>query len=362
MVSEFRAPRADARPTSNMDGALVSKGDDGVTTESTPVASVVICTFNRPQMLEVAVRSCLANATRKNLNFEIVIADNSVDGHAAALLTKFMDGAISVRCVPASPPNIAIARNAGVKASRAPLIAFLDDDAEVETGWLDALVETMVHTGADAAMGPVHARFIGEPPKWDSSGSGFSRLSPYASGTAIAVVGPGRTGDFALGTGNSIWRVSTCFTDAVPFDPQFGAAGGEDLDLYMRIAQRGRRIVWCAEAVASEVVPIARTTFSNQILRVFSSAQGYAAASIKNSTSKWSTSLSIMLRGAAQAIAYGVAAVSLGVLAIAGSVAADVAQKKYALKMSAGLGKALWWRRLAYYHMENAKSAQGSAR
>ncbi len=357
MMNKLAAERAEALSSAPHRRSPSDKPTELARGTEELVASVVICTYNRPLLLEAAVRSCLANATRQGLKFEIVIADNSVDDHAVPLVELLQGAAIPIRRVAASPPNISIARNAGVRAAQAPLVAFLDDDAEVDAGWLDALVETLQRTSADAAVGPVRAVFIGEPPKWDRDGSRFSRMLPYHSGASIVVVGPRRPRDFAIGTGNSIWRSQTCFTDAEPFDPWFGAAGGEDLDLFMRLARRGRHIVWCAEAGVSEIVPTSRTSFSNQFLRVFSSAQGYAAASIKNSETKWPTALSIMLRGSAQVLAYGLAVVPLGVVALARSAAADEALKKTVLKLSAGLGKALWWRRLSYYHMEKPQQA-----
>lgn len=324
---------------------------------SAPKVSVVICTYNRPLMLEVAIKSCLANATRKSLDYEIVIADNSTDAHALPVIERLKGAAIPIRHTSASPPNIAIARNAGVRASQAPFIAFLDDDSEVEPGWLDALYETIVASGADTVSGPVRAKFEGAPPEWDKTGELFSRLVPYPTGTPIPILGPDRDSSVAIGTSNSIFRVETSFTDKEPFDPVFGAAGGEDTDFLMRAARRGKRVVWCAEAIATEIIPAARTEFSNQMMRVFSSTQGYAAARIKNSESPVVTAASVMFRGSLQGLIYGLATLPLALLSLVAPRAGDPFRKT-ALKMSAGLGKAFWWRRLRYYHMEKPRQAR----
>ncbi|MDX2205231.1 MAG: glycosyltransferase family 2 protein [Hyphomicrobiaceae bacterium] len=319
-------------------------------------ATVVICTYNRPRMLEMAVRSCLANATRKSLGFEIVIADNSRDGHAVPLVESLKGEAIAVRRVPASPPNISIARNAGLRAARAGLVAFMDDDLELEPGWLDALVETLESAKADAAVGPVRAKFAAGPPAWDRHGLRFERVLPFASGTPIPVMGPGRPAGFAISTASSIWRVATCFTDPEPFDRDFGVSGGEDLDLFMRLERRGRRIVWCAEAGVRETIPADRTTFWNQVMRGFSGAQAYAAATIKNSDGSILRGLDIMARGAAQSVAYALLALPLAVLAPA-SPAARERLVQTVLKLAAGLGKVLWWRKLGYYHLEKPQAS-----
>ena len=215
-------------------------------------ASIVICTYNRPLLLEAAVRSCLADATRQQAKFEIVIADNSPSGHAASLVAELVAQGHPVRSVPASPPNISIARNAGLRAAQAPLVAFLDDDLQVEPGWLDHFLVTMATSGADAAIGPVRPTFEqGQPPAWDPQGERFTRVLDMPSGFILRDDEANRTG-FTVSTASSIWRADRCFADAEPFDPAFGASGGEDLDLILRLQKRGRHFVWCAEAALSD--------------------------------------------------------------------------------------------------------------
>ncbi len=145
-----------------------------------PAASVVITTHSRPLLLAAALRSCLANATRRGLAFEVVVADNSAAGHAAAVLAG-IETEVPLRAVPCAPANISVARNAGLHAARAPLVAFLDDDQEVESGWLDALVDTLHRTGADAAVGVVLPRLAPgvEPAPWDPESRQFSRAAPW---------------------------------------------------------------------------------------------------------------------------------------------------------------------------------------
>jgi succinoglycan biosynthesis protein ExoM len=301
-------------------------------------------------MLQSAIASCLANATRRGLLFEIVIADNSVDGHAAPLLKQFSAQPIPVRRVPASPPNISIARNVGLRAARAPLVAFLDDDLEVESGWLDALVDTLNLTGADVALGRLKPRFAaGAPPAWDRTASRFNRLLPAPSGTALIMTGPHRTRGFSMTTATSLWRAATCFTDALPFDPEFGASGGEDFELFLRLELRGRRFVWCAEAVVTETIPVERCTLSYNVLRAYSGSQAYAAATIKNAARPFRSAANVMLRGALQALLLGLQVV------IALPFGRVVWQQRLILAAQ-GLGKLLWWRKLPLYRNEKAPS------
>jgi succinoglycan biosynthesis protein ExoM len=287
------------------------------------------------------------------MEYEIIIADNSPSGHAAAIVGALSPTKVPVRVARVSPPNISLARNAGLRAAAAPLVAFMDDDLELEPGWLDALVETLTGSGADVAVGPVRGQFPpGGPPPWDPTGACFSRVLPWASGTPIPAVGPGKPPGFALSTASSIWRKATCFTDPVPFDISFGASGGEDCEMFMRLARRGRRFVWCAEAGVRETVPPSRLRLRYQWERAYNGAQVYAAASIKNAPSRLPTLLNIGLRGLIQTLTFGPAALALALAAWLGASGLAARAARLGFIAIGGWGKVTWWRRGRLYHTE----------
>ena len=316
-----------------------------------PDVSVVICTYDRPALFEAALRSCLRGATSR-LAFEIVVADNSLARHAGPIVAR-MAGAVPVRVVEVSPPNISLARNAGLRAARAPLVAFMDDDLEVEPGWLDALHDTLEASGADVAVGPVRPRFPGgAAPDWDPTGARFTRVLSGASGMPIAASGPAKPAGFALSTASSIWRAATCFTDPKPFDPGFGACGGEDFELFLRLERRGRRFVWCAEAGVRETILPGRMSRRYQWLRAYSGAQVYSAAIIRNAPSRPAAVLGLALRGLAQAVGFGIAAIPLALASRLGAASLDAAATRAIFGAAGGCGKLTWWRRVPLYHVE----------
>jgi succinoglycan biosynthesis protein ExoM len=318
-----------------------------------PVASVVICTYNRPAMFHAALLSCLQDATRRAMDFEIIVADNSVEGHAQAIVDALPPGGAPVRVVWVKPPNISLARNGGLRAASAPLVAFMDDDLEVAPGWLDALVDTLEASGADAVVGPVRPYFpAGAPPDWDPEGARFTRVLSWPSGSLIAASGPKKPPDFALSTASSLWRASTCFTDPEPFDPNFGACGGEDFDLFLRLERRGCIFAWCAEAGVLETIPSGRMSLSYHQLRAYSGAQVYAAAAIKNAPSPVAAMVSITLRGVAQSVVFGGLALPLSIAAKFGGKALRQRAVQMAFAAMAGRGKLTWWRRVGLYHVE----------
>lgn len=314
--------------------------------------SVVVCTYDRYDLFVQSVRSCLANATRLGLSFEIVVADNSPSGHAEEFVSQLRAEGIPIAWVPCSPPNISVARNAGIGAAQAPLVAFLDDDLEVVEGWLDYLVATMSRFGADVALGPLYPRFVTAPPSWDGGATRFTRTMEAEEGVQIPVEVSGRNRPLTVSTACSIWRVETCFTDAAPFNPVFGASGGEDLDLFWRIYDRGCRFVWSPQAAVYETIPHSRTRFKYQLMRAFSGGQTYASVVIGHRGR----------RAAVKIVALGVIQVGIGLVMTAGAGLLTVVSggRKFPmfahrlLSLASAVGKIAHRKMVPLYHLETS--------
>lgn len=315
-----------------------------------PEASVVVCTYNRPQMLRRTLESCLADATRRGTSYEVVVADNSPGGYARALCAELATPAVPVRWVPCAPPNISVARNAGLRAAAAPVVAFLDDDLRVEAGWLDHLLATLESTGADVVLGPVRPDFgPGGAPAWDPGGARYTRDLGAPDGTPVVVAGPGRTPGLTVSTASSAWR-ATCFTDPEPFSPALGASGGEDLDLMWRLERRGARFAWSPGAGVREEVPPGRIRLRYQLLRAFSGGQVYLAVAARNSDRPRVTAARGMVRALVQLL------LTLPALVTA-PPRGRAALARAALTVAGAVGKLAWARLVPLYHVEASTEA-----
>ena len=110
------------------------------------------------------------------------------------------------------------------------------------------------------------------------------RLSPFTNRTRrhgsnlwICTTAQGlQTGDqieFAA-SGNFIAK-RTVF-DHEKFDIQFGLTGGSDTELFLRLFDRGFRLVWCDEAFVSEDIPSNRSSTGYMIRRFITQGSNYA--------------------------------------------------------------------------------------
>ena len=287
--------------------------------------SIVIPSYRRPDGLARAIASVLAQegvaATR-----EIVVVDNDPERTAEPIVASFPRdaGAVPIRYVAEPRRGISHARNTGVASAAGRWLAFVDDDLQVEPGWLAALLATLRQTGADAAVGPTYPSY---PPD--------ARVHPYCaevyvrdlrapSGTAL--------GDWSIAS--SIFVKDRFFPAPEPFDPQLGLTGGEDTVLLRQRTLEGRRLVWCAEAVARETIPADRIDPAYLVRRVFRGGQTTTYVCTAVQPREWGRAVRHMIGGAVQFVAWGAVAF---IQRLAGR---DNLSAKG--RAASGLGKLLW--------------------
>ena len=89
-----------------------------------PTVSVVIPTFNRPDMLRLAVKSVLDQTLR---DIEIIVVDDGSTNDNQHLLLEFHDNRITYVRHEVNK-GLPVARNTGIRQARGKFVAFLDDD------------------------------------------------------------------------------------------------------------------------------------------------------------------------------------------------------------------------------------------
>lgn len=183
-----------------------------------PLASIIITTHNRPELLPRAVNS--AQAAGKNV--EVVVVDDASSDETAAVCNK-LSGINYVRVE--ANQGVAGARNIGLVASRGEYLSFLDDDDARLPGSLDAQIESL-HREPQAGL--IYGRAIygtqeGLPgkrsyPKECPAGDIFWKLL---------------TRNF-IPCGSAVFRRS-CLTRVGLLDD--AVSGLDDWDLWVRIAE-----------------------------------------------------------------------------------------------------------------------------
>jgi glycosyltransferase involved in cell wall biosynthesis len=122
--------------------------------------SVVIATFNRADFLDSCLEKLLSNPYD---NFEIIVVGQGADDLTKSLIsTKYSDQASKLRYIHTDTVGLSHARNIGWKNARGEIIAFVDDDALVVPGWVEAYARIFSET--EPPPGMVGGRTV---PNWE---------------------------------------------------------------------------------------------------------------------------------------------------------------------------------------------------
>lgn len=131
-----------------------------------PQITVAICTYNRFDDLR-NVLGGLAAQTLPAEAFEVLIVDNSTDHAARDAFRSSYALPGNARWLDSSPPGLSRARNLALTEARAPIVAFLDDDATPVPGWAEELVLTFrAFPEAAVVAGPIEAQWCMSRPAW----------------------------------------------------------------------------------------------------------------------------------------------------------------------------------------------------
>ena len=131
-----------------------------------PAITVAICTYNRYDCLPQAIASVLAQEVDRS-EFRLLVVDNSDDEAARDTFYAAQAFDSAVEIVYSQPPGLAKARNLAIERSGTPYIAYLDDDAVAEPGWLAAVLAAFAESETVAIVaGPIAPIWPQDRPDW----------------------------------------------------------------------------------------------------------------------------------------------------------------------------------------------------
>jgi len=134
--------------------------------QGVPRVSVVMCTYNRGELLLPALLSVVAQAAPAP-PFELIVVDNNSSDGTRAIVERFVRSDGRVRYVFEPQQGLSFARNAGIREARGSIIAFTDDDVRVDEHWVATIVRSFdEHSGADMVGGRVLPLWPEPPPVW----------------------------------------------------------------------------------------------------------------------------------------------------------------------------------------------------
>jgi succinoglycan biosynthesis protein ExoM len=236
---------------------------------TSPAISVCICTFRRPRGLSCLLRSLKLLDLETPVR-EVIVVDNDVERSAEAIVRNAIEDGLDARYEVEPRRNIALARNRAVMCSRGDWVAFIDDDEEADSRWLLELWRCATSGNIDAGFGVVTRRFESSTPDW-------ARAAYPAQQRPKDV--PVRWND--TGTGNAIVRRSSILAlSGGLFNPDYGKTGGEDSELFCRMAAGGCLFMGVPAAVVYESLPANRLRLRYLLRWWFASGTAFARINV----------------------------------------------------------------------------------
>lgn len=224
--------------------------------------SLVIATYNRAEQLMTTLVSVAAQSLAPEA-WECVVVDNNSTDATRERVAAF--GAchpeLHIRYIFEREQGLSAARNAGIAASQGDIIAFVDDDERIVPDFLGAYVDLFdSHPEAMAAGGCIIAEYPTGRPRWMSRFTEQPIANPMNYGATVRLFPKGKI----PGGGNMAFRREALVRVGI-FDTSLGRTGksligGEESDLFERMATVGIRPYYVPRAVMYHIIPAEKLT------------------------------------------------------------------------------------------------------
>jgi glycosyltransferase involved in cell wall biosynthesis len=228
------------------------------------MVSVAICTCNRAGLLEKSVQSVLPQLTPHS---ELLIVDNASTDATPQLCARLSAENPRIRTFREMEPGACVARNLALRQAHGDWVIFLDDDVQIQPGWL-AAYETFFNSPdsqkAASVGGPVLPLYEIPAPNWLPNA--VPTLEPPG------IIRPCRPGENLIGCNFAVRRETSLTVGG--FNPRLGphgavSGGYEEPDLIERHARVGYQSWWLSGAVIKHWVAAYRLKLSWQLASAY---------------------------------------------------------------------------------------------
>jgi len=219
--------------------------------------SVILCTYNRSDLLAVALESVAASQMDSSWDWEVLVVDNNSKDRTREVAAQFVSrfpGRFRYLFEPAQGKSNAL--NTGIRESRGDILAFIDDDVVAEPTWLQNLTAPLRDPAWAGVGGRIAPPRDFTPPRW------LALEGPYELGGILALFDKGPDGteltEAPFGTNMAYRR--HLFEKYGLFRPDLGPCPGteirgEDTEFGRRVLKGGDRLWYEPSAVVHHAVP-----------------------------------------------------------------------------------------------------------
>ena len=223
--------------------------------------SVVICTWNRADLLRRTLEQMTHLSIPSDLSWELIVVNNNCSDDTDAVLESFQNRLPLVRLFEEKAGK-SYAANLAVEVAKGDYIVWTDDDVLVDPDWLRAYADAFNKwPAASIFAGAIDPWFEGTPPRWlsevfDQVANAYAALDHGPIGFALD------RETYPYGANMALKRASHL---REPYDTRLGprpnsGIRGEEMMLVRRLLANGDTGRWVPEARVRHFIPTKRQT------------------------------------------------------------------------------------------------------
>lgn len=222
-------------------------------------ASVVICTYNRANLLADSIRAVQMQDFPEK-DYEILVIDNnSRDNTKEIVASAAKCSKVRIRYIFEDRQGLSYARNTGIEQSSGEIVAFVDDDIDAADDWLKSIISAFESIDVVAAGGPIRPVWPFEKPAWLSEKwQGFFTINEYPQAKEKGEFHPPH---YPWGANMAFRR--DAIIRAGMFSTDLGRVGTsllscEEKSLFQKIYSTGGKVAFAPAAVIHHKIPADR--------------------------------------------------------------------------------------------------------
>ena len=216
----------------------------------TIVISVVVCTYNRANLLSGCLES-LAKQSADIPGYEVIIIDNNSTDKTKEVADSFIRKYPNFRYLKEPITGKSYACNRGYREARGEYAAYIDDDARADGRWVENIIAFASKHPDVVAFGGPYTRFsLEELPEW-------YKETTYGTKTLGEKQRPIDKNEWISGT-NMVFK-KTLLSGLGGFDTRLGPMGntfsyGEETNLLVKIKKKNLPIFYVPDMVVEHLV------------------------------------------------------------------------------------------------------------
>ncbi len=195
--------------------------------------TIVICTYNRSNLLRFSLQSLTEQCTPAD-RFNVLIVDNNSTDNTPGVIKEYVSNYPNFYSVVEEKQGLSHARNRAITESKTEWLTYFDDDAKAFPDFVENILETIQKYDYHIIAGKINDWFLEERPNW------YHDL--HDSKKKDDVIQELGKDQFAIGCNMTVCK--EVFKNVGEFDPELGMNGehefyGEEILIQVKARKQG---------------------------------------------------------------------------------------------------------------------------